>query len=248
MSVFNSFITTFLFGGIMPRLSSGFVIAGAYASKIRKTTFALLRDVMKEGVIKSEDIAYAVGQLNKLLYSILVEGLKVDKGDVVRIIVDYEISPGKIEWKLDTLRVEVFRRVPESEVETVLKSCLPKAEAIMTGIVEYSIEKLGETEDGDVVLSLKFGGREVGALVLTPINEEFVYIKKAAVIVPTPLVVEKQKVLLDGKTIEEALRSNIGILTTAAKYVSDEEARRLYEFIKKRVIPTAVVERLREEE
>lgn len=248
MLVFNSFITTFLLGGIMPRLSSGFVIAGAYADKLRKTAFALLRDAMKEGVIKSGDVAYAVGQLNKLLYSILVEGLKVDKGDVVRIMIDYEVSPGKLEWKLDTIKVEVFRRVPESEVEVVLKSFLPKAEKIMTGIVEYSIEKLGETEDGDVVLAIKLGDMEVGALVLTPINEEFVYIKKAAVVAPTPMVVEKQKLPLNGKTVEEALKSNIGILTTAARHVLDEEARKLYEFIKKRVIPTAVVERLREEE
>lgn len=232
----------------MPRLSSGFVIAGAYADKIRKTAFAQFRDAIKEGALKSGDIAYGVAQLNRLLYSVLVEGLKVDKGDVVRIIVDYEVVSGRIEWKLDTLRVEVFKRVPEDEVKKVLKSWLPKAEAIMTGIVEYSLERLGETEDGDIVLTIKLGDREVGALVLTPVNEEFVYIKKAAVVAPTPLIVEKQKVALDGKTIEEALKSNIGILTTAAKYVSDEEARRIYEVAKRRVVPTAVVERLREEE
>ncbi|MEM4936465.1 MAG: hypothetical protein QW780_05610, partial [Sulfolobales archaeon] len=167
---------------------------------------------------------------------------------VVRILIDYEVSPGRLEWKLDTLKVEVFRRVPESEVETVVKSLLPKAEKIMTGIVEYSIEKLGETEDGDVVLAIKLGDKEVGALVLTPINDEFVYIKKAAVIAPTPMVVEKQRVPLNGKTIEEALKSNIGILTTAARHVLDEEARKIYELVKRRVIPTAVVERLREEE
>jgi hypothetical protein len=232
----------------MPRLSSGFVIAGAYADKIRRTVFAQLRDAIKEGTLKSNEVAFGVAQLNKLLYSILVEGIKVDKGDVVRVLIEYEVVSGKIEWKLDTLKVEVFRRVPDEEVRKVIESRLSKAEAIMTGIVEYSVEKLGETEDGDVVVAIKLGDREVGALVLTPIDSEFIYIKKAAMLEPTPSIVEKQRVPLDGKTVEEAVKSNIGILSTAAKYVPAEEARKTYEFIKRRVIPTAVIERVKEEE
>jgi hypothetical protein len=232
----------------MPRLSSGFVIAGAYADKIRRTVFAQLRDAIKEGTLKSNEVAFGIAQLNKLLYSILVEGIKVDKGDVVRVVIEYEVVPGKIEWKLDTLKVEVFRRVPDEEVRKVVESRLSKAEAIMTGIVEYSVEKLGETEDGDVVVAIKLGDREVGALVLTPIDSEFIYIKKAAMLEPTPSIVEKQRVPLDGKTVEEAVKSNIGILSTAAKYVPAEEARKTYEFIKRRVIPTAVIERVKEEE
>lgn len=232
----------------MPKLSSGLVIAGAFADKIRRTVFAQLRDMIKEGAIKSSDVAYSVAQLNKLLYSILVENLKVEKGDVVRIIVDYEVSEGKLEWKLDTLKIELFRRVPAEEVQRVLDSILPKARAIMEGIVEYSVERLGETEDGDVVLSIKLGDREVGALVATPINSEFLYIKKAAMVAPSPSIVERQKIPLNGKTVEEAVKSNIAVLTTSAKYVTDEEARRVYEVIKKRVIPSATVERIREEE
>lgn len=232
----------------MPRLSSGYVIAGAYADKIRRTVFAQLRDAIKEGTLKSNEVAFGVAQLNKLLYSILVEGIKVDKGDVVRIIVEYEIVSGKIEWKLDTLKVEVFRRVPDEEVRKVLESRLSRAEAIMTGIVEYSFEKLGETEDGDVVIAVKLGDREVGALVLTPIDNEFIYIKKAAMLEPSPSIVERQRIPLDGKTIEEAVKASVSILTTAARYVPTEEARRTYEFIKRRVIPTAVIEKIGEEE
>jgi len=232
----------------MPKLSSGLIIAGAYADKIRRTVFAQLRDMIKEGAIKSSDIAYSIAQLNKLLYSILVENLKVEKGDVVRIMIDYEVSEGKLEWKLDTLKIELFKRVPAEEVQRVLESVLPKAKSIMEGIVEYAVERLGETEDGDVVLAIKLGDREVGALVATPINGEFLYIKKAAMIAPSPSIVEKQRIPLDGKTAEEAVRSNIAVLTTSAKYVTDEEARKIYEIIKRRVIPTATVERIREEE
>ncbi len=232
----------------MPRLSSGLVIAGAYAQKLRKTAFAQLRDAVREGVLKSSDVAYWIAQLNRFLYEVLVEDLRIDKGDAVRIMVDYEVSPGRISWKLETLRIEVFRRVPDEEVRRVLESRIPAAEAIMTGIVAYSVERLGETEDGDVVVALKLGDREVGALVLTPIDQEFAFIKKAAVVEPSPSIVERQRVPLNGKTIEEALRDNISILTTAARYVSDEEARRVYEVIKRRVVPTAVVERVAEEE
>jgi hypothetical protein len=232
----------------MPKLSSGLIIAGAYADKIRRTVFAQLRDMIKEGAIKSSDIAYSIAQLNKLLYSILVENLKVEKGDVVRIMIDYEVSEGKLEWKLDTLKIELFKRVPAEEVQRVLESVLPKAKSIMESIVEYAVERLGETEDGDVVLAIKLGDREVGALVATPINGEFLYIKKAAMIAPSPSIVEKQRIPLDGKTAEEAVRSNIAVLTTSAKYVTDEEARKIYEIIKRRVIPTATVERIREEE
>jgi len=232
----------------MPRLSSGLVIAGAFADKIRRTIYAQLRDMIKEGAIRSSDVAYSVAQLNKLLYSILVENLKVEKGDVVRIILDYEVSEGRLEWKLESLKIELFRRVPTEEVQKALDLVLPRAKAIMEGIVEYSVERLGETEDGDVVLSIKLGDSEVGALVATPINGEFLYIKKAAMVAPSPSIVERQRVPLNGKTVEEAVKSSIAILTTSARYVTDEEARRLYEVIKRRVIPLATVERIKEEE
>ncbi len=232
----------------MPRLSSGLVIAGAFADKIRRTIYAQLRDMIKEGAIRSSDVAYSVAQLNKLLYSVLVENLKVEKGDVVRIILDYEVSEGRLEWKLESLKIELFRRVPTEEVQKALDLVLPRAKAIMEGIVEYSVERLGETEDGDVILSIKLGDSEVGALVATPINGEFLYIKKAAMVAPSPSIVERQRVPLNGKTVEEAIKSSIAILTTSARYVTDEEARRLYEVIKKRVIPLATVERIKEEE
>ncbi|MEM2529257.1 MAG: DUF2258 domain-containing protein, partial [Ignisphaera sp.] len=92
----------------MPRLSSGLVIAGAYADKIRRTLFAQLRDYVKKDREWGQRIAFAVAQLNRLLYSILVEQIKIDKGDVVRIRVDYEIDEvGKnVVWKWDSLSVE----------------------------------------------------------------------------------------------------------------------------------------------
>ncbi|PWV36756.1 MAG: DUF2258 domain-containing protein, partial [Desulfurococcaceae archaeon] len=76
----------------MPTLSSGYVIAGGYADKLRRTAFAQLRDEIKGGVISSQEVARAVGELNSTLYKILVDRFKVDKGDVVRIRIDYQIE------------------------------------------------------------------------------------------------------------------------------------------------------------
>ncbi len=102
------------------RLSSGYIIVGAYADKIRRTLFAQLKDRIKSGEIDSKDVAKAAADLNRLLYEVLVRRLKLDKGDVVRIIVEYDLN-GEIRWNLDSLRVEVFRRIPEDEVRPILE-------------------------------------------------------------------------------------------------------------------------------
>ncbi|MEM4848918.1 MAG: DUF2258 domain-containing protein, partial [Ignisphaera sp.] len=61
----------------MPRLSSGFVIAGAYADKIRRTMFAQMRDYVRKDKEWGQRIALAIAQLNRFLYTILVEQLKI---------------------------------------------------------------------------------------------------------------------------------------------------------------------------
>jgi hypothetical protein len=70
-------------------LSSGLVIAGAYADKVRRTLFAQLKDLMRQDKEFAREIARAAGELNAVLYRILVEEVKVEKGDVVRIRVNY---------------------------------------------------------------------------------------------------------------------------------------------------------------
>ena len=89
----------------MPTLRSGLVIAGAYADKLRRAAFAQLKSAIKEGTIKANEVAYYVAQLNKVLYRIFVDELKIDKGDVVRVSIDYDLEPGKIIWKFDTLKI-----------------------------------------------------------------------------------------------------------------------------------------------
>lgn len=110
----------------MPTLNTGTIIAGAYADKVRRTLFALTRQLQESGVIKSEDVAYGAAILNQILYKIIVETLKCDKGDVVRIVVDYEIKDSKINWKLDTLKIEWFVRKNQEEVDKAIKETISK--------------------------------------------------------------------------------------------------------------------------
>ncbi|AEM38725.1 uncharacterized conserved protein UCP037214 [Pyrolobus fumarii 1A] len=117
------------------RLSTGLVIAGAYADKLRRTLFAQLRDLLKQGKIEASEVARAAGEMNRLLYDIIVNKLKLDKGDVVRVRVEYivEEKDGKaeIKWLYDTLTLEAFRRIPEEEVAKAVKETLGKREEVL---------------------------------------------------------------------------------------------------------------------
>jgi len=109
----------------MPREpSTGLIIAGAYADKLRRTLFAQLRDMVRQDKEFAREVARASGEINRLLFIILVEKLKVDKGDVVRIRVQYDVENGKIKWYYDTLRVEYFKRVSDEEVAKAVKEIL----------------------------------------------------------------------------------------------------------------------------
>ena len=105
----------------MVTLSTGLVIAGAYADKLRRTLFAQLSDKVKSGELDSKEVARAAAEVNQLLFNILVEDLKIEKGDVVRIRIDYDVKDGEIKWDLSTLSVEAFKRLEDEKVAEVVK-------------------------------------------------------------------------------------------------------------------------------
>jgi len=105
----------------MVTLSTGLIIAGAYADKLRRTLFAQLSERVRSGEIDSKEVARAAAEVNQLLFNILVEDLKIDKGDVVRVRVDYNVENGMIKWDLNTLSLEVFKRVSDEEINSVIK-------------------------------------------------------------------------------------------------------------------------------
>ncbi|MEO3992842.1 MAG: DUF2258 domain-containing protein [Desulfurococcaceae archaeon TW002] len=219
----------------MPTMRTGLVIAGGYATKIRRVVFAQLAEDIKEKRIDSKMVAFHVAQLNRFLFTVLVDRLKVDKRDAVRISIDYEVSGDKIIWKFDTLRVEVFRRVSDEEVSSVLSVLVPEAERIMAAPVEYTVEFVGETSDGDKIYALKVAGGEGGILELIPVNEEFLYVKVGVLLVPEPTKVEKVKIALEGRSYEEALKASINDLLNRGKPVTPNEADSIISYVRSRL-------------
>ncbi len=219
----------------MPTLRSGLIIAGAYADKVRRVMFAQLKGEMREGRIKGGDIAYGVAHLNKVIYRILVDELKIDKGDVIRITINYDVNEGKIRWDWNSLKLEVFRREPQDKVDEAVASIVKEAEKVAESVVNYSISKVGETEDGDQIYALELGGKVVGVFEVVPVDADFAYIKKGAVIEPTPAIIEKIRISLEGRGIDEVLREHVDELNRNAKYVETKEAEEIMNYILERV-------------
>ncbi len=105
----------------MASLSTGFIIVGAYADKLRRTLFAQLSDKLRNKVIDPKEVARAAAEANQFLFDTLVNGLGLDKGDVVRIRMDFEIEDSHIKWNYDSLRIDAFRRVSEEEIKELIR-------------------------------------------------------------------------------------------------------------------------------
>ncbi|MEM3980501.1 MAG: DUF2258 domain-containing protein, partial [Ignisphaera sp.] len=211
----------------MPRLSSGFVIAGAYADKIRRTMFAQMRDYVRKDKEWGQRIALAIAQLNRFLYTILVEQLKIDKGDVIRVRIDYDIDEQNksISWRWDTMIVEAFKRIPQEEVDKLVKTLITKASEISIAAVAYTLDRLGETFDGDLIFTIKLGNREVGAAIITMVNDTLAVLKKGAVLEPTPAIFDRIRLdISPDKSIEEVLQTTLSTVIQTARHVDASEA------------------------
>lgn len=209
----------------MTLLSTGFIIAGAYADKVRKTLFAQLREHVRRGEVSSQEVARAVAELNRALYHVLVERLKSDKGDVVRARIEYDIEYGKLVWRYDTLQLEVFKRIPDEDVRRVVRETIAEIEKILERVIAYKAEKAVVTTIGDHLFRVKVDDKVVGAVAVTTINNE-IAIVRGAVLEPTPVVIDKSKVSLNGKSIDEVISSNITDLVRSARNVELSEAER----------------------
>jgi hypothetical protein len=200
----------------MPTLRSGAVILGAYASKIRKTLFAQLKDKVKAGEISSQEIARAAGELNKALYTLFVERLKLEKGDVVRISIDYEIDEQKISWKWDTIKIECFRRVPEEEIAKNLSEILKEEKA------KYTLIKLRETKLGDLIFEVLENEKQIGLIVVTPLDNEAII---RGAIRPTTII-QKRRIKIEGD-IEGYLSNSLKEILESGKQTEKEEVEKI---------------------
>jgi len=215
-------------------ISTGLVIAGAYADKLRRTLFAQLSSKIKSKEISAATVARASRDLNMLLYNILVEKLAVKKGDVVRIRIGYILQDGEIRWDYDSLRIEVYRRVGEEEVEKVLKETLMKAEEVIER--KLTVEELGRTPVGDLVYSVKLGDAEVGLLEITSLDDEILV--KGALTSPEPIIIERAKLKLEGRKAEEVIEEKLREISELGRRVEREEAeealKKLSELVQRR--------------
>ncbi len=227
------------------RLSTGLVIAGAYADKVRRTLFAQAKNLG----VESREVVRASAELNRVLFEILVNNLKIDKGDVVRIRINYEVKNGKIEWIYDTLEIEAFRRIPDEEVSKIVKEAIGRVKEILKApvseeekevvgaeaervreeakkvTVEFAEAKLlGENEEGQKIVALKNeAGKTIGVLAISGEEIEGV------------VVVSKDKALklkaggvsITNPESPEELREAIG--KSGFEEITRDEARKIIE-------------------
>jgi len=212
----------------MVTLRSGAVIVGAYAKKIRKTLFAQLKDKVKSKEISAQEIARAAGEINRILYILFVEKLKLDKGDVVRVVIDYELIDSQIKWNFSTLKVECYRKVPEEDINRYLKEILEGIEKISeVDVREYSIKKVKETKLGDIIFEIYKDKKKVGILIATQIEDEVVV--RGAIKEP-PLLVSKLRIKFED-SVDKTVISNFENILKKAIPSSEEEVKRTVEEI-----------------
>jgi hypothetical protein len=208
----------------MSQLTTGLVITGAYADKIRKTLFAQLKDNIKKGEILSQEVARAIAELNRILYHILVEKLKLDKGDVVRIRIEYNIENNKIKWKYENLQIEIFKK---QDVSGIISEIIPEIEKLL--IPNYVIEKISTTIFGDHIYRIKLNDKDIGKIVLTMINGELGIIH-GALLEPSPLIINKRKITIK-EDIDKFLSENINDIIASAQSVEFTEAEKVIKSI-----------------
>lgn len=163
----------------MEVLSSGLVIVGAYDDKIRRTLFGIVKDV------DSKELAKAAGELNRFLFRLFVEELKLDKGDVVRVRVPFEVADGRVVWDLRNMEIEVFRRAKQEEVKNALDRLLSEYRP-EERVVRYEFRPKAETLTGEVVYEVLMNGKVVG---MAKFDGKAL---KGAVLEPIPRIFEGQ--------------------------------------------------------
>ncbi|BAN90640.1 DUF2258 domain-containing protein [Aeropyrum camini] len=206
----------------MPTLRTGLVIAAGYADKVRRVLFAQLRDAIKSGELSNKDVAMAAGNLNRVLFELLVNKLKADKLDVVRIQIDYHVKDSQIQFDFSTLRVELWRRVPEEEIAPVVEDFAKTAPKLLEEEIRFTVERVGETDVGDIVYRIMYRGSDVGALIVTPLNGEALV--RGAVVEPTPLVLKRTRVQVEPGDLDDFISDKVSQLFAEAQNVEKREA------------------------
>ena len=104
-------------------LSTGLIIAARYADKLRRVAFVAFSKMVPKDIILRD-----IAELNKQLYDVIVNQMKLDKLDVVRILVDAEYDEQN--QKINFSNIRIIRYYTEEE-------CNKKSEEIAKQLEEY---------------------------------------------------------------------------------------------------------------
>ncbi len=92
----------------MPSVRTGPVRVSGYAIKLRRVVNAALRSLYKEGKLDAKKINEMLSELNRKIYSVLVEKFEVPKDTVVNISLEYEVEDS--EFRIKDLQIDVYDR------------------------------------------------------------------------------------------------------------------------------------------
>ena len=104
-------------------LSTGLIIAARYADKLRRVALvAFSKFVPKDVIIRD------ISELNKQLYSKIVEEMKLNKLDVIKITLEAEYDDEN--KKLNFSNIRIIRYLTEEQCEEKYKSIIEENEKI----------------------------------------------------------------------------------------------------------------------
>lgn len=219
----------------MPTLKTGLVSVAGYADKVRKTIFAQNKSLVKDKEW-SKALAYGAAVINVALYKLLVDELHLDKRDVVRVSIDYNLDQEKktvvVDW--DSLSIEVYKRQEPDAYSLKVESF--KHRIKQQPEEQYSVSKIGETVGGDEVYAIKLGEREVGVALVYPVNDTRVLVKKLVVLEPAPLQVMKQTIELGDASVEQRLTELLSSIKQLGVEIDQEKATKTIELVKSSII------------
>ncbi|WP_297436968.1 single- stranded DNA-binding family protein [Thermococcus sp.] len=106
------------------RLSTGFVRASGYAYKVRRVLFAVTR-----GKVRPREVIRAAAELNQHIFKRLRE-MGVKKDDVIRVTVPFGIGDGRITWRSEGMKIEVYRREEEENLARAMEELEERERAL----------------------------------------------------------------------------------------------------------------------
>lgn len=127
-------------------LSTGLIIAARYADKLRRVALVAFSKMVPKDVIIRD-----VSELNKELYDLIVNQMKIDKLDVIRLLVDAEYDEENKKLKFSNIRI--VRYITEDqcnkkmdEISKQLEDYKKKYEELNKQVEEFK-QKIKQIED-----------------------------------------------------------------------------------------------------